>query len=385
MNVIKRSVVADTLKVFLITTIAALLLMTLGGGAKEGVSRGLPPHIVLQIMPYIVPEMLRFVIPGCLLFAVCSVFGRMSASNEIVALKSLGISPLRVVWPVLILAYGLSLFTFWLYDACAVWARPNMRRLVAESIDEIAYGFLRSNRSFRGQGLSIVVKDVDRDRLLQPIVTIDAGKGSPPITLTAQQAQLKSDPKNGTLRIECRSGELQMAGRANLSFPDRFVHTIALRDFEDPCENSLAPAYLGLHSISEQITREESLLKQLSAELATGETSSDETTEEIESQLKQRQARLWRLQAEPHRRLSNGFGCLCFALVGVPIAMGRRSSDTMSIFFVCFLPILLVYYPLLMTGENIARDGVFPRISIWLADIVLAVVGVGLLYRSMRR
>ena len=102
MNGIKRTIVVETVKVFLVTMTVALMLMTLGGGAKEGLRRGLPPGVVVQTMPYILPEMLRFVIPGCLLFAVCSVFGRMAAANELVALKSLGINPLRVVWPVLV-------------------------------------------------------------------------------------------------------------------------------------------------------------------------------------------------------------------------------------------------------------------------------------------
>jgi lipopolysaccharide export system permease protein len=57
----------------------------------------------------------------------------------------------------------------------------------------------------------------------------------------------------------------------------------------------------------------------------------------------------------------------------------------MSIFFLCFVPILVLYYPLLVTGENIARAGVYPQYSVWLADAVLAVGGVLLLSRVMRR
>lgn len=96
MKIIKWYVVGEILKILFVTIGITLLLLTLGGGAKEGIRRGLPPHLVVQTVPYIVPEMLRFIIPGCLLFAVCSVFGRMTASNEIVAMKSLGINP--VYW-----------------------------------------------------------------------------------------------------------------------------------------------------------------------------------------------------------------------------------------------------------------------------------------------
>jgi lipopolysaccharide export system permease protein len=105
----------------------------------------------------------------------------------------------------------------------------------------------------------------------------------------------------------------------------------------------------------------------------------------MEQQISGHRARLFRLQAEVPRRLSNGFGCLCFALVGIPVAMWKRSADTMSVFFVCFLPILVIYYPLLVAGENLARDGTLPQYSVWLADGAMLVAGVLLLLRLARR
>ena len=56
----------------------------------------------------------------------------------------------------------------------------------------------------------------------------------------------------------------------------------------------------------------------------------------------------------------------------------------MSVFFLCFLPILLVYYPLLVTGENLARAGTLPLVSVWLADGVLLAAGLLLLKRMLR-
>jgi lipopolysaccharide export system permease protein len=384
MNQIRRVIVSETLKVFLATTAVALLLMTLGGGAKEGISRGLPPQVVLQILPYIVPEMLRFVIPGCLLFAVCSVLGQMAAANEMVALKSLGIDPLRVIWPVLILAYALSATTFWLYDVCAVWARPNLRRLVSESIDEIAYSVLGSSHSFRASGVSIVVDGVKGKTLLRPVVTVETGKAMPPMTLTAAEARLVSDAGTGTLRIECRDGQFDVAGKGSLRFPDGFSHVLTIGDATAVSEEQLSPAYLGIRAIPRQVALERKQIARLERDLRSIDCSAKAAVDCIQRELEHRRARLFRLQAEPHRRLSNGLGCFCFALVGVPVAMGRRSADTMSVFFLCFLPILLVYYPLLMTGENIARQGVFPQCSVWLADAVLFSVGIVLL-RYMRR
>ena len=74
MDIVRRYTISETSKIFLVTIAITLLLMTLGGGAKEGIRQGLPSGLVARMMPYLVPEMLRVTIPGCMLFAVCSVF-----------------------------------------------------------------------------------------------------------------------------------------------------------------------------------------------------------------------------------------------------------------------------------------------------------------------
>ncbi len=101
---------------------------------------------MFQIMPFILPEMLGITIPVAMLFAVSIVFGRMTGANEMVALKSLGISPMAVVWPVLALAAFTSLGTVWMYEIAATWCRPSFRRLVCESIEEIAFSRLQKKR-----------------------------------------------------------------------------------------------------------------------------------------------------------------------------------------------------------------------------------------------
>jgi lipopolysaccharide export system permease protein len=310
----------------------------------------------------------------------------MTASNEIVAVKSLGINPLSIVWPVLIVAYLLSIATFGIYDICAMWARPNLRRLVEGSADQIAVGYLKANGAFTTHGMSIVVKGVDGDRLLQPVININERGNTPSITLTAREARLRTDEDSGTLRFECRDGQVEASGKACLRFPGRFVHDVVLHEPDAHPEDHLSPAALGSRIIPALIAREKARIAKLQQQLSPQNDSKKRTEAAgLQSALDQRRSRLFRLQAEIPRRFSNGFGCLCFALVGVPVAMRGRSSDTMSVFFLCFLPILLVYYPLLVTGENIARAGFYPGLSVWLADVVLLVIGAVLLVRIMRR
>ena len=52
--------------------------------------------------------------------------------------------------------------------------------------------------------------------------------------------------------------------------------------------------------------------------------------------------------------------------------------------FACFLPILVVYYPLLIYGVDAAKDGVLPTWSVWLGNFILALWGIWLMRRVVR-
>ena len=101
-----------------------------------------------------------FAVPGTILFAVSIVYGRMSASNEIVALKSLGISPMVVIWPALAMAVLLSFATVWLNDLAMSWGFYGVQRVVIDSAEEIAYSKLRSQKTFKSDAFEVTVKDV---------------------------------------------------------------------------------------------------------------------------------------------------------------------------------------------------------------------------------
>jgi lipopolysaccharide export system permease protein len=87
---------------------------------------------------------------------------------------------------------------------------------------------------------------------------------------------------------------------------------------------------------------------------------------------------------EPWRRWANGFSCLCFVLVGAPMAIRMRNADFLTSFFLCFLPILVVYYPLFMLGISRVKAGVMPPPAVWMANILITLWGLWLLRRVVR-
>jgi lipopolysaccharide export system permease protein len=94
--------------------------------------------------------------------------------------------------------------------------------------------------------------------------------------------------------------------------------------------------------------------------------------------------RLRGIDVEPWRRWANGFSCLCFVLVGAPMAIRMRNADFLTSFFLCFLPILVVYYPLFILGVDQAKDGTVPPIAVWLGNALVALWGWWLLRGVIR-
>jgi lipopolysaccharide export system permease protein len=91
------------------------------------------------------------------------------------------------------------------------------------------------------------------------------------------------------------------------------------------------------------------------------------------------------IDVEIHMRLALATGCLCFVLVGCPVGIWFSKSDYLSAFITCFLPIIVVYYPLMLGGINLAKDRQLPpAVALWAANGVMLVTAF-LLFRRLAR
>ena len=92
------------------------------------------------------------------------------------------------------------------------------------------------------------------------------------------------------------------------------------------------------------------------------------------------------MRYEYHLRPAIAFGCLLFAALGCPVGLWANRADYLSIFVICFLPALLVYYPILFMVGGYARDGKIPMaLGVWTGNGVLALAAVVLSWRLIRR
>ena len=383
MYILTRYAVWEVLKVFLAALTGLTLMVTLGMGFKQGLSMGLPPLVMLRTMPYMLPEMLGITIPVAMLYAVSSVFGRMTGTNEIVALKSLGIDPMALIWPVLVLASFLSLGTVWMYEVAATWCKPSVQRIVCESIEDIVYGVLQKDRSCDTEQFSITVKRVVGHKLISPVIKLKGQPGHPETTITADEAELHMDAAAHVLWLILTNSTVDIEGRRGF-FPGTLRYEVPIvvpppnrhhRDWVAMNEipNSIAEIQAEIDNLEKNLR----LLKEYDKLI--GNTNSHDDNEQIQSQIADKQHQIFCLKTEPYRRWSNGFTCLCFTLIGIPVAMLWRHADGLTNFFVCFLPILAVYYPLLMISQNLSTSGTLPPISFWIGNVTLSVPAVALL------
>jgi lipopolysaccharide export system permease protein len=353
---------------------------------------GLGP--TLRLLPFALPIALAYAAPCVMLFPICLVYGRMSADNEIVATKALGITPLILLWPAWILAFALSLIGVWLTDLAFSWGAVGAQRVVIHSVEEIAYGMLRTQRSYANQRFSIIVKDVQDRKLIRPIMNFQANNDVPAIRISAAEAELKSDLKRNVMTLILTDCEIEMApdirsvipGRTEQKYPLTFFSTKDLREGN--------PSNLPLRQISSEVPLQQARIDELERSLAaqsalalvTGDLDelSEATWKTRRKQLADARSRLFRLQTEPWRRWANGFSTLCFVLIGAPLAILLKRADVWTRFGLTFPPILVVYYPLLLGCCDRAKAGSLPPYVIWIPNLLLAAVGLWLLKRVVR-
>jgi len=387
MKILTRYVVFDLLKVFLLILSGLTLTIFIGLIGKEAVEKGLGLGPLLRMTPYLLPQAMQFAVPGTMLLATTYVYGRMSSYNEIVAIKALGISPMVLIWPTLVLATLVSFAGVYINNMAVSWGTRGVQRVFVESIEDVVYGHLQMHRTYSSGKLSIIVRGVEGKKLRQPTLVIAASGSHPALTIRAKEAEIWSDAKERKLHV--RFHDFEVSGPVTVTNPDTYEQEISLDELTGMSAETRSPSTYALGEIGAAVEQgterlgqiERSMTAQASFALITGEFHSlgQQNWQWRERELDGAKQRLNRLHLEPWRRWANGFSCLGFVVIGIPVAMWLRFSEFLATFFICFLPILVVYYPLLIVSVSQSKDGVFPAPSVWVGNIVLGIAGIALL------
>ncbi|QDT05914.1 putative permease YjgP/YjgQ family protein [Rubripirellula lacrimiformis] len=394
MGKLQRKVVLDVLGMFVVSLFALTTLVLVIGVARESLDQGLNLASVLRLLPFAAPNALALSIPGTTLFSTCCIYGRMSADNELTAMQSVGISTFAVMWPTIILTVGLSIATVILINTAFTWGFHGVQNVVVSSVENIAYGVLRRERNFQHGNFSLTVRDVVDDRLIEPLISVRRD-GQDPIVISAREATMSYIDKEQVLSFAIYNGTATVGGNVAFHFPGQYIQRIPLGAQQNDSILTANPSHMRMRDLPSATVGQFGDIHRRSGEIAvhTGFSLLSSHSDQIagadamkrKAQLQQSRKRLHRLDAEMHRRWASGFTCLAFAIIGVPLSIRLRTSDTMTTFGVCFLPTLLIYYPVFALSLDMAKSGDIPACGVWIANGVTIAIGFVMMKRAVYR
>jgi LPS export ABC transporter permease LptF/LPS export ABC transporter permease LptG len=308
---------------------------------------------ILKLFLCIFPGVLVFTVPMATLIGVLLGLGRMSADSEIIALTALGIGRRRILLPVGVLALAGMLVTL----AMTIWLVPvsvgTFRSIQAELISS-QISFQVQPRVFdeRFPKKVLFINDVAAGGTQwHGIFVAETGVESGSRLTLAKSAIVIAAPKEGKLELHLQGGTTHEFSRDD---PDHYGVT-AFGQSDWPIEVG------GLASTQQrQRSNPERSVRELLSNNGPG----------------------WReSRIEVHRRFAFPMACLVFALIAVPLgAQPRRGGRAAG----SLLAIILIaaYYLLLVIGTRLAGEGkLSPAAGIWMANAVLAILGLVLLPR----
>jgi lipopolysaccharide export system permease protein len=403
-SLIERMVFWELVKVFLLSLTALTGLFLLAGLIQEAAQRGLSPGQVLVAVPLLIPNTLPYTIPATTLFATCVVYGRMAHDNEVLALKGAGVNTMHLLKPAILLGLLTSGVTVLLYYDTIPRTQQVMRAAFMKNGEEIIYGVLKRDRQLRSPSLPYVifVKEVQGRRLVD-VIFKQRPKGENnrhagyEAVARAREATLHVDIENALINIDTDQCSVYGDDTSGYGRNPRFQVPLPESLFgKDPKMRPSALTWPELDARRAEliVEREEVYRKaQESHELLETTTQDhpqykERRTDHLHraNKLREIERMIRQIDVEKHFRPALAVGCMCFVLIGCPVGIWASRADYLSTFVVCFLPTIFIYYPLVLCGTNLAKDGKLPvPVGVWGADVLLGIASLVLIWRLMRR
>lgn len=368
MKILDRYVGKNVFVTMLIGVLVLSVVLVLGNLLKELLDRlinqNIPLDIVLAFMAFVLPFSLTFSIPWGLLTAILLVFGRMSADNELIALRANGVSIPRICLPVAVLTAALTAVCFWINADVAPRAEQKMAQALFEvatnnpialfSADEVVDQFPDRRvyvGSKEGNVLhNLTIFEIDRD-------------ATPLKVIYAKRGELVPDPANQRLLLKFYDARFEQRDSDEPRDIYRIQHGIVMQEGSFP---------ISLDALYRENTRgrrlESYTLPELQAFLAQGAGGNELAA-----------------RVEFHKRFSASLACVAFALVAVPLGITTHRKET-SVGFALSLAIAFAYYIFIIIANTFRGNAAaFPELLIWAPNVIFLALGGVLFYRLTKR
>ena len=373
------------------------------------VDHNVPMSYIVTIIVSFLPAALVYSIPWGFLTAVLLIFGRLSSTNELTALRTAGLSVARVSRAVLVLAALASALCLWINLYIAPRFLQNLQTAFVEmatSDPSAAFTGDQVIDEFPGRKIFIGQKEGNR---LENIRVFELDDNSKPVRVVyARTGTLETDPDHKQIvmnlegsRLEQRDyqqpGNLTKIRDGNLI--GNFSLVIPLEELFAKKQGRRKPES---YTFDELRTEFAARRQQLVADRAAVKAARDKQAKPAEdpardqpaavNELKQARqafskdlAQLTAIGTELNKRFSFSLACVTFALIGIPLGITAQRQETTAGFALSLLVALSYFLIIIVVNAFREKTTYHPELLIWLPNAIFLVLGAVLFYRVNRR
>lgn len=314
-------------------------------------------------------------VPMAVLISTLAAYGRLAGDGEITALRSSGISPFQMIRPALIGGLLMTLFIGWFnnymlpdlnHRTKTLWIEMS-RKKPTMALEPDIYNFLIPNYVFH-------VRAVEPDSgYLEGVTIYDEHNPDSRASITGERGRLSFAEADEAIILSLNKGEIHRES-------DRAVDGYEYTQFDSALFRLNAPDMtLKRGSAVSRGDREMKVAEMLAL------VDELKTADERNPGKNYNARRISSLLVEIHKKFSIPIACLVFVLLGAPLGM-LASKGGMGVAGAVSLLFFTIYWTMLTGGEKLADRGVVPPgISMWIANIVLTVVGIWVLWLANKR
>ena len=307
------------------------------------------------------PWFLMFIIPMSVMLAVVLTFLRLSADNEILALKSCGLSIYGLLPPVLFFSFAGFLLTLFM----TLYGAPKAKAVLEDMVLEMAASNVNiglKERTFNDAFKDVIlyVNEIDlKNKKLIDIFIEDKRKQDIVSTVVAPEGRLFSEPEKFIFHLILSNGTIH---QTNLK-----EHSANLIRFET------YKLSLDLKQEFEKVEKRQKSRDEMSiAELR-----------KIVNESTEKDKYYYKVLIVLHRRFSIPVACLALGLLAYPLGIQTSSKRASGLILCLFF--FLLYYLLLAAGYALGKKGVYPpAIGMWLPNLIMAGMGLYFLYQTAK-
>jgi len=398
-GILQRYVLGEVLRAFGLSLLTITCIFVLLTVMTTAASIGLSPAEILQLVPYMIPRSLPYTVPVSLLFAATVVYGRLASDNEVIAVKTAGLNAMVLIWPSILVSLVLSVILSVASARSIPESNAAAKKVIYQNLEDFFYKMLKKDRTFDVPTwpFKIEVADVEGRVMIKPhfkkrsdkpvvplALPIDGEQEAPAaydMVIVAKTAQLKFDLEHSKVRIFFEDANISRAGDE----PAEGTVRSTWFDFDVPGNGIVQAArMLDEMTVEEMREREAEYRENIALErkrqavaaamwVGSGRLNGAKWAD-VQSAFAKYDfwgSEINKFETEIQVRLAMAWGSLFFVVLGAPVGIIFARRDFLSAFISCFMPIIMVYYPLILFGTNLGKEGLVPPLLVWAGNGVL--------------